>query len=156
MQWRNLALQAHHLLKCLADFLSQQSILYGKDMDVHKISKASETTDLDLYLTDSSESTQHAERLPHPTMSLFIKPQLHRYPRLAAGRRVSREKAASKTSAAGRKTHHDLPDDVEALRINMERAKNEKKENSYVWPGNGCNRMGLTCFRIVPRFSMLP
>lgn len=101
-------------------------------MEVHKISKATEIPDLDLYLTDPSESTQHAERFPHPTMSLFAKPPLSRFPRLAAGREVVREKPSSKTSAAGRKTQADLPDDVERLKQSMEKAKSDKKENSYV------------------------
>lgn len=121
-------------------------------MDVHKISKASEMTDLDLFLTDPSESTEEAERLPHPTMSLFSKPQLNRYPRLAAGREVAREK---KTSASGRKTKADLPDDMNRLKEAMEQAKNEKMENSYVWLGMSCGELGLTCIRLVRGLSVL-
>lgn len=124
---------------------------------MHKISKASETTDLDLYLTDPSDSTEHAERLPHPTMSLFIKPQLNRYPKLAQGREVSRGKPTSKSSAAGRKAQGDVPDDFEDLRQQMAKANKEKQENSYVWLGwDGiCGGLILTCLLLVPKSSML-
>lgn len=100
---------------------------------MHKISKTTETTDLDLYLTDPSDSTEHAERLPHPTMSLFQRPQTNRYPKLAQGREVTREKPTSKSSAAGRKAQGDVPDDFETLRQQIEKANKEKKEHSYVW-----------------------
>lgn len=122
-------------------------------MDVHKISKASELTDLDLFLTDPSESTEEAERLPHPTMSLFVKPQLNKYPRLAAGRDVAREK---KASAAGRKKKADLPDDMNRLKEAMEQAKNEKMENSYVSLDMNFEELELTCVRVVRRLSALP
>lgn len=118
---------------------------------MHKISKASETTDLDLFLTDPSESTEEAERLPHPTMSLFVKPPTNRYPRLAQGREVVREK---KTSAASRKAKADLPDDMNRLKEAMEQAKNEKMENSYVWLVlTFWGELELTCARLVPRLS---
>lgn len=119
-------------------------------MEVHKISKTSEITDLDLYLTDPSESTE-AERLPHPTMSLFMKPQTNRFPKLAAGREVTREKKSS----ASRKTQTNLPDDVGRLKEAMEQAKNEKMENSYVWSGCGYGDLELTCLRLVPGLSAL-
>lgn len=119
---------------------------------MHKISKTSEMTDLDLFLTDPSESTEEAERLPHPTMSLFTKPQLNRYPRLAQGREVVREK---KSSAAGRKAKGDLPDDMNRLKEAMEQAKNEKMENSYVWLGSSSGELELTCVRLVQKLSVL-
>lgn len=122
-------------------------------MGVHKISKASETTDLDLYLTDPTDSTQHAQRLPHPTMSLFIKPPTNRFPKLAAGREVARARAAAKNLAA-RKAKKDLPDDVETLRQNMEKAKNEKRENAYVWMHSAWSVWELTCIRTVPSCSI--
>lgn len=125
---------------------------------MHKISKTTEITDLDLYLTDPSDSTQHAERLPHPTMSLFHKPQLHRYPKLAEGREVVRDKPASRTSAAGRKAQADVPDDFETLRQQIEKAQKEKKEHSYVWRGSsggGLRGLMLTCLDLVPRLLML-
>lgn len=124
---------------------------------MHKISKASETTDLDLYLTDPSDSTEHAERLPHPTMSLFIKPQLNRYPKLAQGREVSRGKPTSKSSAAGRKAQGDVPDEFEDLRQQMAKANKEKQEHSYVWLGSdgSCGGLMLTCLLLVPKSSML-
>lgn len=123
-------------------------------MGVHKISKASETTDLDLYLTDPADSSQHAERLPHPSMSLFMKPPTNRFPKLAAGREVARAKAGAKNAAA-RKAKKDLPDDVEMLRQNMEKAKNEKKENAYVWMDSDWSVWELTCIRTVPSCSIL-
>lgn len=124
---------------------------------MHKISKASETTDLDLYLTDPSDSTEHAERLPHPTMSLFIKPQLNRYPKLAQGREVSRGKPASKSSAASRKAQGDMPDEFEDLRQQMAKANKEKQENSYVWLSRDGDfgEFILTCLLLGPKSSML-
>lgn len=122
---------------------------------MHKISKAAEMTDLDLYLTDPSDSTQPAEKLPHPTMSVFTKPQLQRYPRLAEGR-IARDKANPKTSAAGRKAQAPLPDDVEKLKRNMQQEKKAKMEHSYVWMGlsGGVGASVLICPRVVPRSSM--
>lgn len=124
-------------------------------MEVHKIPKSSEIADLDLYLADAAVSTQQAERLPHPSMSLFQKPPTNRYPKLAAGREVARGKVASKTPAAGRKTQKNLPEDVEKLRQNMEKAKSDKREKAYVWPDSSWTGMELTYVRTVPSSSIL-
>lgn len=110
--------------------LFAQSFLYGQE--VHKISRTTEITDLDLYLTDSSDSAQHTTRLPHPTMSLFTKPQLSRYPKLAQGRGVVREKPVSKSSAAGHKAQGDVPNAMHTLKQQMEKAEKDKKEHAYV------------------------
>lgn len=101
--------------------------------EVHKISKASEIPNLDLYLTDPSDSIQEAERLPHPTMSLFMRPDFRRFPKLAAGRVVLKEKekaVAPKASAAARKPQSDLSDDVARLKEVMDQAKTDKMENA--------------------------
>lgn len=90
-------------------------------------------------------------------MSLFIKPQLNKYPKLAQGREVMRDKPASKLSAAGRKAQGDVPDDFATLRQQMEKANKEKQEHSYVWPGYGGGFGGLVLIYLLlePKLSML-
>lgn len=134
---------------------SQQSFLYGQE--VHKIPKATEITDLELYLTDPSDPTDHAERFPHPTMTLFAKPALGRNPRLANGR-DSAHTAASKTSAAGRKAPRIHPSALEKLKKDMANEQKAKKEHSYVWLGRnaGLGQSVLTrILFLVLQLSML-
>lgn len=83
-------------------------------------------------------------------MSLFIKPQLNIYPRLAAGREVAREK---KPSTSLRKNKADLPDDMNRLKEAMEQAKNEKMENSYVRLGISFEELELICVCTVRKSS---
>lgn len=133
-----------------------QSLLCGREA-VHKIPRAAEIPNLDLYMTDLSDSTQEAERLPHPSMSLFMRPELRKYPKLAAGRVVVKEKAApANPPAAARSPRTDLPDDIAQLKKSMAQAKNDKLENgcvvlSRLWEGSE-----LTCTPVVPRSSILP
>lgn len=127
--------------------------------EVHKISKASEIPNLDLYLTDPSDSIQEAERLPHPTMSLFMRPDFRRFPKLAAGRVVLKEKekaVAPKASAAARKPQSDLSDDVARLKEVMDQAKTDKMENACVALDFLWRRLELTCAFLVPRSSIPP
>ncbi|KUI70726.1 hypothetical protein VM1G_06130 [Cytospora mali] len=99
--------------------------------EVHKITKASEIPNLDLYLTDPSDSIQEAERLPHPTMSLFMRPDFRRFPKLAAGRVVVKEKVVpTKATAPARKPQNDVSDDVAKLKEVMAQAKTDKMENA--------------------------
>lgn len=115
----------------IADFSSLQSLLYGNE--VHKISKSTELTDLDLYLSDPTEPSEPAEKMPHSTMSLFQKPPTHRYPRLAAGRDTAKHKAAASTRTAARKAKDsNLPEDVLRLKETMQKANDEKEKNAYV------------------------
>ncbi|KAK7739887.1 hypothetical protein SLS53_005480 [Cytospora paraplurivora] len=100
--------------------------------EVHKISKASEIPNLDLYLSDPSDSTQEAERLPHPTMSLFMRPDFRRFPKLAAGRVVVKEKAVPTKAPAAARKQNNLSDDVARLKEVMAQAKTDKMENSCV------------------------
>lgn len=134
----------------------QQSFLCNGE--VHKISKASELPNLDLYLTDPTDSIQEAERLPHPTMSLFMRPDMRRYPKLAAGRVVIKEKVVTttKTPAAARKAQGGLPDDVARLKEVMAQAKTDKMENACVALDFLRKGLELTCAFIVPRSSMPP
>lgn len=66
-------------------------------------------------------------------MSLFMRPELRKYPKLAAGRVVVKEKATpANPSATARSPHTDLPDDIAQLKKSMAQAKNDKLENGCV------------------------
>lgn len=134
--------------------LNPQSLLCGKD--VHKIPRAAEIPNLDLYLTDPSDSTQEAEKLPHPTMSLFMRPELRKYPKLAAGRRVAVKEKAAPANAPARSPQTDLPDDIAQLKKSMAQAKNDKLENGCVVRSRLWKWSELTCIPAVPRSSILP
>lgn len=137
-------------------YLNPQSLLCGKGA-VHKIPKTAEIPNLDLYLTDPSDSTQEAERLPHPTMSLFTRPEFRKYPKLAAGRVVVKEKAApANPPAAARSPQPDLRDDIAQLKKSMAQAKNDKLENGCVVQSRLWKWSELTCIPAVPRSSILP
>lgn len=90
-------------------------------------------------------------------MSVFQKPQLNRFPRLAEGREVAREKVTSKTSAAGRKAFTDAPNALETLKKNIDKKQRAKFEHSYVWLdlSDGLQDSVLTCLRLEPRSSTL-
>lgn len=108
-------------------------------------------------MTDLSDSTQEAERLPHPTMSLFMRPELRKYPKLAAGRVVVKEKAApANPPAPARSPQTDLPDDIAQLKKSMAQAKNDKLENGCVVLSRLWKWSELTCTPVVPRSSILP
>lgn len=90
-------------------------------------------------------------------MSLFMRPDFRRFPKLAAGRVVVKEKTVhAKAPAAARKPQGDLQDDVARLKEVMAQAKTDKLENScvaldFLWKG-----LELTCAFLVPRSSILP
>lgn len=108
-------------------------------------------------MTDLSDSTQEAERLPHPTMSLFMRPELRKYPKLAAGRVVVKEKAApANPPATARSPRTDLPDDIAQLKKSMAQAKNDKLENGCVVLSRLWKWSELTCTPVVRRSSILP
>lgn len=66
-------------------------------------------------------------------MSLFMRPDFRRFPKLAAGRVVVKEKAVPpKASAAARKPQGDVSDDVARLKEVMAQAKTDKMENACV------------------------
>lgn len=140
-----------------ANFFSHmQSLLCGREA-VHKIPRAAEIPNLDLYMTDLSDSTQEAERLPHPTMSLFMRPELRKYPKLAAGRVVVKEKAApTNPPATARSPQNEISDDIAQLKKSMAQAKNDKLENGCVVLSRLWKWSELTCTPVVRRSSILP
>ena len=87
-------------------------------------------------------------------MSLFMRPELRKYPKLAAGRVVVKEKAAPPATARSPKT--DLPDDIAQLKKSMAQAKNDKLENGCVVLSRLWKWSELTCTAVVPRSSIPP
>ena len=63
-----------------------------------------------------------------------MRPDFRRYPKLAAGRVVIKEKVVptTKASAAARKPQSDVSDDVARLKEVMAQAKTDKMENACV------------------------
>lgn len=107
-------------------------------------------------MTDLSDSTQDAERLPHPTMSLFARPELRKYPKLAAGRVVVKEKAApANPPASARSPQNEISDDIAQLKKSMAQAKSDKLENGCVVLSRLRKWSELTCTPAVPRSSIL-
>lgn len=90
-------------------------------------------------------------------MSLFARPELRKYPKLAAGRVVVKEKAApANATAAARSPQPDLTDDIAQLKKSMAQAKNDKLENGCVARSRLWKWSELTCLPAVPRSSILP
>lgn len=86
-------------------------------------------------------------------MSLFMRPELRKYPKLAAGRVVVKEKPAP---APARSPQPNLTDDIAQLKKSMAQAKNDKLENGCVVLSRLWKWSELTCTPAVPRSSTLP
>jgi hypothetical protein len=90
-------------------------------------------------------------------MSLFIRPEFRKYPKLATGRVVVKDKPApANSSASSRSPQPDLPDDIAQLKKSMAQAKNDKLENGCVARSRLWKWSELTCMPAVPRSSILP
>lgn len=87
-----------------------------------------------------------------------MRPELRRYPKLAAGRVVVKEKPAPASAPAPARTPSktDLPDDIAQLKKSMAQAKNDKLENGCVVLSRLWKWSELTCNPVVPRSSILP
>lgn len=99
----------------------QQTLVYGSS--THQLPRNADFQPYDLYMTDPSESSRVAERLPNPAQSLFKKPELTN----TFGNERAR---AGASPPAGRKAETGLDADIAALQSSLAQASADKKENS--------------------------
>ena len=109
---------------------SSQSFLYGSS--VHHLSPSLDTSAFDLYLTDPSESSRKADRLPNPTMSLFRKPESNFLPwKNKPKPSVPKTVPVKPPKPVTKKVSTGLDKDIEALQSSLAAHNAEKLENAY-------------------------